>query len=66
MVLRFNTSVNDHVNITWINDTIIDMYIEPTLSRKSDEDYDPTVLNFTWEVIKFQDDHLAQGYYNRG
>ena len=41
-----------------MNETVINMYIEPALQRISDDDYDPNVLNFTWEVISFSNDIL--------
>ena len=48
MELKFNTTMNTDFNLTFINNTVIDMYIEPTLLRVEDEDFDATVLNFTW------------------
>ena len=58
MEIKFNSTMNTHFNHTWINDTVIDMYMEAPIQRRFEDDFDPTVLNFTWEVVSFEDDLL--------
>ena len=44
-------------NISLINDTMIDIYINTTLNE-NDENYNPNVFNLTWEVLSFVDNIL--------
>jgi len=45
------------INATQINSTIVDMYINPSKSRKSD--FDVAKLNFTWDTLSYKDEFLT-------
>ena len=45
--------MNTNFNISWINKSNTQMYIQPANNRNLDEDFQPTSVNFTWNVQSF-------------
>ena len=43
----------ERVNISWINSTVLDMFIDPFSAQ--DDSEEPKDLNFTWKATKFHD-----------
>ena len=67
MIIRFNQTLNTNgIAKEFINNTILDMYIEPANFRHLDEDqFDMSKLNFTWNTTEFKDtDLIVQLYFN--
>ena len=58
--IKFNTPMKiEQVNITHINFTVLDIYIKPALDRHLiAPDFNLTSLNFTWNIILYQEDTL--------
>ena len=42
-----------YFNISDINNTNTQMYVKPGNNRQLDEGFDPSTLNFTWNIISF-------------
>lgn len=69
VTVEFNTYMQtDHVNLTTINSTFLDLYIEPSEDWHLFDDpfsIDPATnmttpsLNFTWEVISYKRDQMV-------
>jgi hypothetical protein len=45
-------------NLTWINETVLDLYIEPAVNRSKNADFNLTTVNFTWVVVSFEKNKL--------
>ena len=58
MKLKFSSELNP-VNVTRINSSILDMYIEPALLRHMhDTSFNMSKVNFTWNAISFEKDNI--------
>jgi len=60
MTIKFNFDMATNYNYSLLlNSTLIDMYIIPEDNRHIDDPaFNLTKLNFTWEVVNFEDDEL--------
>ena len=57
--VHFNEEMSTEFNLTWINKTTVDMYIEPFDEWTLDNAlYREPDLNFTWTVISFEGKEL--------
>jgi hypothetical protein len=57
--VHFNEEMSTEFNLTWINKTTVDMYIEPYDEWTIDNAlYREPDLNFTWTVISFEGKEL--------
>jgi hypothetical protein len=54
ITIEFNTKMKTDFNISTIDSTIIDMYIEPDKHREQEETVDHSLLNFTWTAVSFE------------
>ena len=46
----------ESINTTWINSTMVDIYIDPSKTRYNDNE--TANLNLTWETVSYQDQYL--------
>jgi hypothetical protein len=53
MEVRFNASMFSDYNLTVLNASLLDLYIIPSVNLKIDRNVSD--LNFTWEVVYFED-----------
>ena len=52
--------VTDGVNLTEINSTVLDMYLQPSNNRHLDEDdFNMSKINFTWTTVSFEKNQLV-------
>lgn len=52
--IEFNTTIKDNFNMSLINGTYLDMFIQPAKDRhKHESEFNLTSLNFTWHVTYF-------------
>ena len=58
VVIEFNATMDDSVNLTMLNSSVLDLYIVPALSREGEEDFNLSQVNFTWVVTKFESPEL--------
>jgi len=60
MVVKFNTTmVTDFYNISILNETFIDIYVEPALNRHVDsEDFKMESVNLTWKAVYYKFDEM--------
>ena len=58
MVLKFNTTMITNFSDSLINSTNVDIYIKPSMGRGREDTFRNGSLNFTWDVISFQNDTL--------
>lgn len=58
VTVKFNSSmVTEKVNLTEINSTVFDMYLQPSNNRHLDEDdFNMSKINFTWKTKSFEKD----------
>ena len=54
MEVHFNSTMFTAFNLTELNDTWVDMYVQPY--ELDSEAQDLTHLNFTWEAIFYEED----------
>ena len=45
--------MNTKFNLSFLNESNTQMYINPANNRQLDDDFDPATLNFTWTVTSF-------------
>ena len=61
MTVAFNsTMLTSEVKVTDINQTVLDIYIEPARNRHHIENgtFNMTALNLTWEATRFEGSEL--------
>ena len=59
MSIQFNSTMKtEGVNLTHINSTVFDMFIEPALDRNMADDFNQSALDLTWKVQEFKDDRV--------
>ena len=59
LTIKFNAPMKtDHFKLTDLNDTNIDIYVEPAEERHLVEGFKLASVNFTWDVIEFKEDTL--------
>jgi hypothetical protein len=57
--IQFNTAVRSVPDWSFINSSVIDMYVEPAIGRENDaSDFNASLLNFTWGVEYFLKDFM--------
>jgi hypothetical protein len=54
MDLEFNASMNRDFNVSLVNTSLVDMYIEP---YDRDEDFNMSLVNFTWKLVNTTSNH---------
>ena len=61
MIIRFNSTMKtEGLNISHINNTILDIFIEPALFRHLNEDeFNMSALNLTWNATYFNNTDLT-------
>ena len=60
MKIEFNSSMlTDQINLTHINATVFDIYIDPALMRhKTEDSFKMNSINLTWSTLAFFDKQL--------
>ena len=59
MDIRFNTKMKTKdLNISMLNETLIDIYIMPAGDRASLLSFNISQLNITWKVLSYEEDLL--------
>jgi len=53
-VVEFNHVMQPIYNHTWINNTILDLYVKPSGGREDDEGFILSDLNFTWYAARLE------------
>ena len=53
--LEFSDSMLDTFDMSLLNQTSMDLYIRPALSRHKSNDFDPASVALTWQVVSFKD-----------
>ena len=52
MTVKFSSEIND-INLSFINNTIFDIYVSPAKDRHlENEDFNTSSLNLTWTAVK--------------
>jgi hypothetical protein len=54
LIVRFSHQMNTDLNLSLLNETMIQMYIEPAEDRHKTPGFDLTKLNFTWNATSFK------------
>jgi hypothetical protein len=58
VTVEFSTDMVNDFNLTWLNETVLDLYIEPAMNRSLNENFNLTTVNFTWNVVSFEKNKL--------
>jgi len=58
LTIEFNTTMHTLFNHSWLNDTIVDIYVSPSEERMSEEDFDISKFNLTFNVSNYQNNIL--------
>ena len=59
VTVEFSTDMVNDFNLTWLNETVLDLYIEPAMNRSLNENFNLTTVNFTWNVVSFEENKLC-------
>ena len=61
LTVEFNTEMStEMIDLSWINSTILDMYIVPHKDWHLDyDDFNVSLLNFTWKTISFAGNRIT-------
>ena len=59
VTVEYSTDMVTDFNLTWINETVLDLYIDPANNRSNNADFNMTTVNFTWEVVSFEKNKLV-------
>ena len=54
VTVEYSTDMVTDFNLTWINETVLDLYIDPANNRSNNADFNLTTVNFTWVVVSFE------------
>jgi len=57
-VVEFNHHMQPIYNHTWINQTILDLYVKPAYGREWEETFNVSDLNFTWYAPSLRGNRL--------
>jgi len=55
MEIVFNATMMTSFNFSWLNDTSVDIYIEPAENRQSEATFKLESVNLTWSVLDYID-----------
>jgi hypothetical protein len=56
LTVVFSTKMKtQYIDLSWLNNTIMDLYIEPAENRDQDDGFDVKSVNFTWNVTEYGD-----------
>lgn len=58
IAIKFNDKMNTLINLSWINESNTDMYVLPQDKRKFDDNFNKSMLNFTWVVHSYKNDTM--------
>ena len=47
--------MNTLFNHSWINDTVLDVYVRPSDDRMNEEDFDISFFNLTFNVSRYEE-----------
>jgi len=50
--------MNTNINISWINQSNTDVYVQPQDGREYDDNFNISELNLTWVVDSFKNDTM--------
>ena len=54
MIVVFSTKMkSEFVDVSWLNETIMDLYLVPANDRDQDEGFEISSVNFTWNVTEY-------------
>ena len=58
LTVEFSTEMMTDFNHSLINETVLDLYIQPAMNRSLDKDFNVATVNFTWQVASFKSNIL--------
>ena len=50
--------MNTNINISWINSSNTDIYVQPLDRRQYDDGFNISTLNLTWKMDSFKNDTM--------
>lgn len=60
MTIKFNGTMFTNINYTILNDTTVDIYIEPFIGANDMiEDLDISLFNLTWKLVDYKNDTMV-------
>jgi len=59
MEVKFSHPMDTALDLSSINPTQIDLFIDPAFDRHLEDDFDISSLNFTWKTTQFEKDLLS-------
>ena len=59
MEIAFNANMYTDFNLSWVNSSNTDIYIEPALNRHEEEGFKLEKINFTWTIQSYKGSTLA-------
>lgn len=58
MAIEFNNVIREVHDWSWINSSVIDIYVDPSSNREYEDDFNASRLNCTWQVDSILNDFM--------